>query len=106
MIYCDPPYENSTSYHLKDFNHLEFWQWTREKTIEGHLVFISEYKAPKDFVCIWKKELCSSLTKETGSKRGVEKLFMFNHPFNEQCLEKLERLTSFPVKKHLLISSD
>ena len=58
-----------------DFSHGAFWQWCRNKAKEGHKVFVSEYNAPKDFECLWQKEIVSSLTKETGSKTGVEKLF-------------------------------
>jgi len=76
IIYCDPPYENTTKY-KDNFNHKLFWQWCRKKTKEGHQVFISEYNAPEDFECIWQKEINSSLTKETGSKKGVEKLFTY-----------------------------
>ena len=74
IIYCDPPYEGTTKYHGK-FNHSEFWQWCRDKAKEGHTIFISEYNAPEDFDCVWSKEIVSSLTKDTGSKKGVEKLF-------------------------------
>ena len=38
-------------------------------------MFVSEYQMPEDFICVWSKEVNSSLTKETGSKKGVEKLF-------------------------------
>jgi hypothetical protein len=32
---------------------------------------------PEDgFECIWSKEVNNSLTKDTGSKKGVEKLFI------------------------------
>jgi len=74
IIYCDPPYENTTKY--KDsFDHDKFWSWCREKKKEGHNIFISEYNAPSDFKCLWEKEIVSSLTKDTGSKKGVERLF-------------------------------
>lgn len=76
IIYCDPPYANTTKY-KNYFDHEKFWQWCRDKTNEGHKVFISEYNAPDDFVCIWEKEIVSSLTKDTGSKRAVERLFQF-----------------------------
>lgn len=78
IIYCDPPYENTTSYKaVGKFNHQEFWQWCRDKTKEGHKVFISEYNAPDDFECIWKMEIVSSLSKDTKSKKGIEKLFIY-----------------------------
>jgi hypothetical protein len=35
------------------------------------------YNAPNDFECIWSKEMVSSLTKDTGSKKAVEKLFKY-----------------------------
>ena len=74
LIYCDPPYEGTTRY--KDgFDHLDFWEWCRQKSKEGHQVFVSEYNAPDDFECLWQKEVNNSLTKNTGAKKGVEKLF-------------------------------
>jgi site-specific DNA-adenine methylase len=63
IIYCDPPYENTTKYKDK-FNHSEFWDWCRKKRNEGHKIFISEYNAPNDFICLWQKEIVSSLTKK------------------------------------------
>lgn len=74
IVYCDPPYENTTSYR-NTFDHIGFWDWCRKKTEEGHIVFVSEYNAPDGFECVWRKEVVSSLTKDTGSKRAIEKLF-------------------------------
>lgn len=74
IIYCDPPYENSTDYKTK-FDHAEFWQWCRSMKNIGHTIYISEYNAPEDFICLWSKKVNSSLTKNTGSKKAVEKLY-------------------------------
>lgn len=75
LIYCDPPYEGTTKY--KDaFNHELFWDWCRKMAKEGHIVFVSEYNAPKDFVEVFSMQVNSSLEKDTGSKKAVEKLFM------------------------------
>ena len=74
IIYCDPPYENTTGYKDK-FDHCSFWAWVRVKSSQGHQVFISEYNAPADFVCVWQKEIESGLNK-AGAKKGVEKLFV------------------------------
>jgi len=52
IIYCDPPYKGTTKYKDK-FDHDKFWQWCRDKSKEGHTVFISEYNAPDDFECLW-----------------------------------------------------
>jgi DNA adenine methylase len=78
LIYCDPPYADTVSYKVVDsFNHDKFWEWCRGMAKKGHTVFISEYTAPYDFVAIWEKEVNSSLTKDTGGKKAVEKLFMY-----------------------------
>lgn len=53
---------------------------------QGHTVYVSEYKAPNDFECVWKKEAKSSLSangKIGGNKLSVEKLFKFS-PANVQ----------------------
>jgi len=77
IIYCDPPYQNTTSYGAVDaFDHNAFWQWCREKTLEGHKVYISEYNAPDDFECVWSKELYNAIGKGDGEK-PIEKLFIY-----------------------------
>jgi len=73
-IYCDPPYVGTTKY-KGDFDHEKFYDWCRDRHNEGHKVFISEYYMPEDFICVWSKEVNNSLTKDTGSKKGIEKLF-------------------------------
>lgn len=74
LIYCDPPYEGTTEYKDK-FDSVAFWQWCRDKKAEGHTIFVSEYNAPDDFICVWQKQVNSSLTKNTGGKKAIEKLF-------------------------------
>ena len=76
IIYCDPPYQGTTSY--KDgFSHEAFWQWCRDKSKEGHKVYISEYSAPDDFECIWEMDVSSNLSKTKNSKKATEKLFIY-----------------------------
>ena len=75
IIYCDPPYADTTKY-KDDFDHAVFWDWVRKKHAEGHSVFVSEYTAPPDFKCVWEKSVNNTLDKDTGSKRGVERLFI------------------------------
>lgn len=74
-LYLDPPYENTTEYKYK-FNHEEYWDWVRHVS-KSNIVFCSEYKSPSDFICIWEHVgMTSSLDRDTGSKRSVEKLFV------------------------------
>lgn len=77
LIYCDPPYKGTQGYGLR-FDHEAFWQWARDRTDEGHLVYVSEYEAPGDFVSVWEKEVNNTLAKNTGAKKGVEKLFVMD----------------------------
>ena len=76
IIYCDPPYEGTTKY-TEGFNHSEFWEWVRTKSLEGHSVFVSEYNAPDDFICVWQKTLTTSFS-TSESIKAVEKLFIFD----------------------------
>ena len=73
-IYCAPPYAGTTKY-KDEFDHERFYDWCRERKKEGHNIFISEYWMPDDFVCVWEKQVNSSLNKDVGSKKAVEKLY-------------------------------
>jgi len=80
IIYCDPPYKGTEGYRVK-FNHEDFYDWCDIMHKYGHKVFLSEYQAPKQFKCIWQKELTSSLSangKSGGSKSSIEKLFIYD----------------------------
>lgn len=74
IIYCDPPYANTTKYN-NVFDSDKFWDWCRFQKSKGHTIFISEYFAPDDFICVWQKERKSSLTRNRADKISVEKLF-------------------------------
>lgn len=74
LFYCDPPYKNTTNY--RDiFDHKKFYNWCRKKAKEGHIILLSEYESPKDFECIWSKEIVSHLRRKNREKKN-EKLFI------------------------------
>lgn len=73
IIYCDPPYANTTKYSV-DFNSADFWNWARQMSKKS-IVLISEYTAPADFKCIWSKKVNTDLRGKEGSETRVEKLF-------------------------------
>ena len=82
IIYCDPPYQNTTKYSFQQpyelatkFNHEIFWDWVRELARNGHKVFVSEYSAPNDFECVWSKEVVSNLDVTATGKKNIERLF-------------------------------
>lgn len=73
LVYCDPPYEGVTGYGIQ-FDNAAFWQWCRTIARAGHTVFVSEYQAPKDFTCVWSRDVKSTLSSGY-SKVSTEKLF-------------------------------
>jgi len=75
VIYCDPPYQDTTKYVTGGFEYDTFWQWVRD-TSKNNYVFVSEYNAPKDFECIWQKNVTTSLKVHEHENR-VEKLFTY-----------------------------
>ena len=73
IIYCDPPYKNTTGYKDK-FNHYEFYKWCFKMKELGHVIFISEYDMPSEFKEVWRKELSTNLNAKYKNK-PIEKLF-------------------------------
>lgn len=76
MIYCDPPYADTTSYKTaKEFDYDEFWQTIREWSA-NNFVLVSEQVAPPDFISIWEQSTLRSLN-PTGKSMVTEKLFAY-----------------------------
>jgi len=89
VIYCDPPYKDTKQYckEARDFNYTEYYKWCRFLVSMGHTVYMSEYKMPDDFVCVWQKEVKSSQGangKSGGNKVSVEKLFVHESQINNK----------------------
>lgn len=80
LIYCDPPYKGTTSYKTAEFDHDKFWEWCR-KMAENNLVFVSEYEAPNDFICVWQGEVKTNFASQRkgATHNAVEKLFILNN---------------------------
>ena len=81
VIYCDPPYRETTTYKQRIFDYELFYNWCREMS-KNNIVLISEYYMPKDFKCIWEKPITVSLdsNKTTGDSKNIrtERLFICN----------------------------
>lgn len=74
VIYCDPPYQIQSQYYNErskklDFDHEKFWDWCR-KMATNNIVFVSEYKVPKDFEKIY------SIQSRTTRGVRTERLFV------------------------------
>lgn len=75
LIYCDPPYRNTTGYNknnVGDFDHDKFWNYIREIS-KNNIVFVSEYNAPIDFEVVSQLNKKSTLSGKRLEK--TEKLF-------------------------------
>lgn len=80
LIYCDPPYKGKTSYRTQPLDHDKFWEWCRGMS-EHNIVFVSEYEAPSDFVCVWSGEVKTNFDskRKSSSYTAIEKLFEVPH---------------------------
>ncbi len=77
VVYCDPPYVNTTGYTVGQFDTNEFWDYMCQLSKRCN-VYISEESAPDDFECIWSKEKVRTLEKNDNVGRvKVEKLFKY-----------------------------
>jgi DNA adenine methylase len=76
LVYCDPPYANTTKYDLFDgFDNNEFWNVMR-KWSGNNKVFVSEYTAPEDFECVLEIKTRTDLrNKENKMIPRIERLF-------------------------------
>ena len=77
LVYCDPPYQGTTKYKTDVFNHEEFFEWCRDTSKNGNLVYVSEYNAPNDFECVWQVEVKTNFAsqRKSATHTAVEKLF-------------------------------
>ena len=76
VIYCDPPYADTTGYGgTTGFDHDRFWQYVRHIS-RDNIVFVSEHSAPDDFVTIWERPITRTLDNATRSI-AIERLFQY-----------------------------
>lgn len=76
LIYCDPPYKNTTGYAAVDsWDTDKFWNKVRELSADGHKLVVSEYAAPDDFKCIAEFPTKTDLNTERGKESRIERLF-------------------------------
>lgn len=78
LIYCDPPYANTTKFNgVKNFDSKEFWNIMRIWSLNNE-VFISEYKAPDDFKCVLNIETKTDIRNKNDNRiKTNEKLFTY-----------------------------
>jgi len=90
LIYCDPPYAGTAEYkNLFDsedfangvgaikgrFAAEDFWNWVR-KMSSSNFVFVSEYSAPEDFVCVGQQTKHQSIAGRGATRKREEIVFV------------------------------
>lgn len=79
VVYCDPPYSQTTSYSgTGQFDHEAFWQWVRLVS-KRNFVFVSEWQAPSDFKTVLTIPTTTCIRPKDGNEPRVEKLFSVSH---------------------------
>ena len=76
LIYCDPPYKNTTGYKTGEFDYDKFYDWCREQA-KKNVVFVSEYEMPDDFECVWQGEVKTNFAsnRKKATHNAIERLF-------------------------------
>lgn len=87
IIYCDPPYANTTQDgYICDFNHEEFWDVMR-KWGENNTVLVSEYSAPEDIGILTEWSHGTALNNQSGDNtwknNRTERLFLLSPNAND-----------------------
>lgn len=82
VIYCDPPYRDTTKYATDSFPYEAFYDWCRELS-KNNVVLVSEYNMPNDFICVWEKETKANFDSKRVAKDNkntrTEKLFILKN---------------------------
>ena len=75
VIYCDPPYRDTTKYATGNFDYEKFYAWCKDMA-KNNVVLISEYWMPEDgFECIWQRSIKCTLDKASRTDK-VERLYI------------------------------
>lgn len=76
VIYCDPPYRNTTRYSFSDFDSDDFWRWA-ERQSKHAIVYVSEESAPEGWVPIYERPLIRTVSVGGARKPAIEKLYIY-----------------------------
>jgi DNA adenine methylase len=82
LIYCDPPYANTTEYGYSEasvFNSYEFWSVMKQWVRQDNTVIVSEYTAPIGVEEVYRWDKKTTLMHTGEAQDRVDKLFLV-HP--------------------------
>lgn len=75
VIYCDPPYHDTTKFSTGKFDYNKFYDWCKDIS-KTNILCVSEYDAPSDFKCIWQKKHYTTLKLGKSAVRTENCLFL------------------------------
>ena len=73
VIYCDPPYQGTTTYKTDKFDHQTFFDWCKQASNTND-VFVSEFNAPLGWQVVWEFERRIQVEATTGNVK-VDRLY-------------------------------
>lgn len=77
VVYCDPPYLNTTGYSSGEFDHSVFWDTMRLWVSIGATVFVSEFTAPPGWEPIWSVERKTDM-RDTERANRLDRVFVWD----------------------------
>jgi DNA adenine methylase len=75
VVYLDPPYASTTGY-ANELDHARFWDHAKSIANAGAHVFVSEYYAPNDWICVAKFNHRKSVASAGARSVSTERLFV------------------------------
>lgn len=63
VIYCDPPYAETTKYSTGHFDQTAFHDWARVMADAGHKVYVSGFNCPTGFRVVWRRDRVQQIRK-------------------------------------------
>jgi len=69
VVYCDPPYANTTGYKgAPPFDHAVFWRRAVEWARAGAVVYVSEYRAPDGIAdVVWERSVARTVGRKVAA---------------------------------------
>lgn len=80
VIYCDPPYQNTTGYKTGTFDHTLYTQTCEQWASDGNAVICSEYSAPEHWDVLWSKSKYVGLAKDTDARKSATEVLYLVKP--------------------------
>lgn len=76
LVYCDPPYADTTQGYAKSsFDTVVFWNTMRQWAAEGNVVLVSEYRAPDFAKQVWSMPTKTDMHCKGGKETRIERLY-------------------------------